>query len=901
MRLGLAFFILLFQLNIFASNVIIVDNRTSQYDLSGYLNVEKIIIQGNDTTVVPLDVKGANISSSISRDTYRASFNLLNKQDNPASIYLKIDNPDLNIIKYYELENNDTLRSLVTGENYPFNTRDVYSNNFSFKINLAERAGKTIVVEVNVEGDFLSVPMKLLSERAFYKEEYNSNLFKAIIFGLQIVLGFLILMLFISMRERIYLYYTIYAFFSAITFGNMNGITVNLLWFGSGVLADITTIVTGTVAASMYLLFAQEFFSTKKYSLRLYYAGNGIAFLAMLLPIILVLFKGELRMLSYSVSTISVLVSLSFIVLQSIFLWKHNRNAIKVYAFSFSPIILAYVVYSLNFIGLFELGGLFQLVIFSVTLQQMLLALIVLNQLRKRQDRYIDNIRDKNNELRNLTAVTDESNNSIAIYKSNGEIHWTNKQFRLNYGSYLLFKKGNNISQIIPNPYIEQILDECKEKKQPVSFETEREMAHGGKRWIQTTITPIFDEKGKVMNLVSVDSDISKIKHSEQERKSLQEQLFHSQKLETVGILAGGIAHDFNNILSPIIGYTELLLEDVDDATIKDDLYTIHSASQRAKELVRKILTFSHYYKENYEHVNLSDIVDEVIGLLNSAVPSVIELETKKCKCDTFVYADSTQMHQVIMNICTNAYQAIGSFPGKIVIVLDTEELDRKDVKYSNNAGNKYVKLSISDNGPGMSEELINKIFDPFFTTKEVGKGTGLGLSVVHGIIKSSKGFIDVDSEIGVGTTFTIYLPLVMPEKTSKSNEFLEHRGNQEKILVLDDDHEIALLHKRILEKNNYNVEVFINSTTALSELKVNSHTYDLLLTDQTMQGMTGDMLAEKAKEMNCKLKVIIVSGYSELLTEERLNEVGIDLLMPKPVSPKNLCQAIYKVLNATN
>jgi PAS domain S-box-containing protein len=399
---------------------------------------------------------------------------------------------------------------------------------------------------------------------------------------------------------------------------------------------------------------------------------------------------------------------------------------------------------------------------------------------------------------------------------------------------------------------------------------------------------------------IGVLRDISERKKAEAERENLEKQLRQSQKMETIGTLAGGIAHDFNNILVPILMTSQVLMDEADeDSQLHKDVRQINIAAKRAKDLVKHILTFSRQNESEKICVELTPIVKEVRKLLESSLPTTIELSYELDPNCGQVSADPTQIHQVLMNFCTNAYQAIGEENGRIRIGMRKVRMNPTKLKTGEYTAESYVVLSVEDTGPGIKPETIDRIFEPFYTTKEVGKGTGLGLSVAHGIAKNHDGFITVDSQLNSGTTFSLYLPAL--ETAGETSETVEEMisGGNEKILLVEDDESAASTFTKMLEKLGYHVTNFTDSQNCLDAIKSNPNDYQLLLTDQVMPRMTGDQLLSQIREIEHELPAIVMTGYSSTITDLNFKDFGFDGFLMKPVISRELNKEIRRILDS--
>jgi signal transduction histidine kinase len=389
-------------------------------------------------------------------------------------------------------------------------------------------------------------------------------------------------------------------------------------------------------------------------------------------------------------------------------------------------------------------------------------------------------------------------------------------------------------------------------------------------------------------------------KKYEKERAELEKQLFQLQKMETIGTLAGGIAHDFNNILTPILGYTDMALEELPpESTLKFDLEQINTSALRGKDLVQKILTFSREVDFEKKPIKMNSVINEVLNMLMASLPDGIEVKFKVSSAAGTVLADATHLHQIIMNLCTNAVHAMKDQGGILELSLSTKAIAGKEAKeIPNLKKGKYIILTISDTGHGMDSVTRKRIFEPFFTKKEVGSGSGLGLSVVHGIVNNYDGAITVESEPGTGTIFTLYLPEYEDDGLESSVTSRKVAKGDEYILFVDDEQEITFMGKRMLENLGYKVTVMTDSLAALDEFSSNPNLYSLLVTDQTMPRMLGTELAARVKKIKPEIKIIIITGFVDSMTNEMITKTGISELVIKPLVFSDFSKTIRRVLD---
>lgn len=463
----------------------------------------------------------------------------------------------------------------------------------------------------------------------------------------------------------------------------------------------------------------------------------------------------------------------------------------------------------------------------------------------------------------------------------------------------------SDLKEAQENVYDDQSVFESRNSKEIIKHMTG---ADGKEYWFQAIKVPQFDNDGKVIGLVGIARDISERKRAEEEKKKLEAQLRQAQKMEAVGALAGGIAHDFNNILSPIMLQTEMVMMELPSGSpLLQNMAQIYKASQRARDLVKQVLRFARKEKKVLIPIKISRIMKEALKLLRSTLPTTIDIQCDINSQQDTVLADPTEIDQILMNLCTNASNAMEENGGVLEVGLrnvecrmhvNTSEVDEKALV--NLEPGRYLRLTVRDTGYGIEPQFMDKIFDPYFTTKEVGKGTGMGLALVHSIVQSYSGAITVHSEVGKGTSFHVYLPLVERDldDLDKAKDSGQFPKGTERILFVDDEEDVVDSIQQMLEKLGYKVTVRISSIEALEAFRHKAEAFDLVITDQTMPNMTGNALAKELMSIRPDIPIILCTGFSEEIDERKAKEMGISAFVMKPIMIKDLANIIREVLN---
>ncbi len=398
----------------------------------------------------------------------------------------------------------------------------------------------------------------------------------------------------------------------------------------------------------------------------------------------------------------------------------------------------------------------------------------------------------------------------------------------------------------------------------------------------------------------SLENKIIELQYGEEKRLQLETQLKHSQKMEAIGTLAGGIAHDFNNLLFAMLGYITMAKDELPDKSpIKDDLIEAITAAKRAKELIQQILTFSRQQEGERRPIGITPLIKEALKMIRAFLPATIEVNEHLETFDRTILADASQIHQVVMNLCTNSGHAMQKTGGILDVSLTEVEVDAGFASYHEIVEGEYLMLTIRDTGTGISEEDMDRIFDPFFTTKPVGEGTGMGLAVVHGIVKNHEGAITVVSTLGKGTTFSIYFPIIQEPIAVKEKKTEAMPKGNEHILIVDNESSLVKLEKRILERCGYKVTTAVNSLDALELFQKQPKIFDLVISDQAMPKLPGVNLAKELMRITPKVKVILVTGYSSAVSANQAKDIGIREYVQKPIAPHEFSKTVRRVLDS--
>jgi PAS domain S-box-containing protein len=506
----------------------------------------------------------------------------------------------------------------------------------------------------------------------------------------------------------------------------------------------------------------------------------------------------------------------------------------------------------------------------------------------------VDTLHYQNNEKR-LMAIFQCSPNSIIVYNKHGHPQALNRAFTEVFGWTLDELKGQNIP-FVPDEEKEIAGKKIKEIYRtglPVSFKTRRLTKKGSMRDVIVSAAIVKGRDKAPCEMVVNITDVT-------ENKKIEARLQQAYKMEAIGTLAGGIAHDFNNILAAITGFCELaMMRSEKGSDQHTDLLQILKSTDRAVALVKQILTFGRQHQEELKPIQISSVVKEAIKLLKATLPATVEIHTDIQSHPDPVLADPTSIHQVIMNLCTNAAHAMQDSGGRLEVRLQPVAPGAFSASgHPDLLSCSWLNLSVKDTGHGMTPEIMQSIFDPYFTTKAQGKGTGLGLSVVHGIVKKSRGEIRVESQKGKGTTINIFWPQIKRSLQPQPAKVKPLVTGSESILIVDDEPELTGIVQRKLGQLGYRVTTRTSSIEAKELFEMRSEEFDLVLTDMTMPHMTGVELARQMMAIRPDIPIILCTGYSSQISEESAKAMGINEFIMKPISWQELAATVRKALD---
>jgi PAS domain S-box-containing protein len=525
-----------------------------------------------------------------------------------------------------------------------------------------------------------------------------------------------------------------------------------------------------------------------------------------------------------------------------------------------------------------------------IFVDQLLCGLIICRDLSRRREAEL--------RLKTLFTAIEHADEEVLITDHDARIQYVNPAFEKNSGFRSAEVLGKNprilkSGELTPAFYAEMWRTLLAGKVWRSRFINRRK--DGGQALLDATISPIMEKNGTIRGFVAVRRDVG-------DKVQMERQLMQSQKMEAIGTLASGIAHDFNNILAGILGYAELSLLDLPpDSEIYVNLTQIHSAGERARELIQQILTYSRRSETQPRLLDVHPLLTEILELLRASLPANIRIERHLVE-EGFVFSDATHIHQIVMNLCTNAAHAMSPQGGTLTLTLEKTavvEADYGMIQRGVRPG-AYMRVEVADTGQGMPAAIQKRVFDPYFTTKERGKGTGMGLAVVHGIVRQLGGHVFLQSAVGEGSRFSVYLPAVDPEAVVEAEAQAVDFQGQGVVFFVDDESPLVEIGCRMMAHMGLETRGFDSSLAALTAFEADPGAVDLVVTDMTMPEMTGDVLAGRMLSLRPELPIILCSGYSEHIDEALAAEQGIGAFLKKPFGLRELATAVSSLLPQT-
>jgi PAS domain S-box-containing protein len=485
---------------------------------------------------------------------------------------------------------------------------------------------------------------------------------------------------------------------------------------------------------------------------------------------------------------------------------------------------------------------------------------------------------------------------------SSGEIYWSDETYRM-VGVDRSARPSLELVYQRMHPddraFVRQILDCAFRDGTEVDFEHRFLIPDGSVKYVRVLAKAVRDESGD-LEYVGAAIDLTDQKLAQAERERLEQRLRQAEKMEAVGRLAGGIAHDFNGVLAGVYAYGEMLVEESPAGSpLKRYAQNVLTAAARGRELVEQILTYSRSQHGKREPVDIARVVAEALELVRGSIPVGIRLGANGSESPLVVTGDATRLHQVVMNLCSNAIQAT-SGDGSLQVALEATDIStERALSHGTLRPGRYVRLSVKDNGSGMDEATFSRIFEPFFTTKETGRGTGLGLSLVYAIVNDSGGAIDVRSAPWQGSTFTIYLPQSpVTLITAQAATAASHRGHGERVLLIDDEALVLAATAEVLSRLGYEAVSFSDSLAALAAFEATPERFDVVVTDETMPGLTGTGLARMLRTHRPDLPIVLMSGYTGAIQTQQVFATGVSELLSKPIQSHEMATTLARVLH---
>ncbi|MBF0203452.1 MAG: response regulator [Desulfamplus sp.] len=916
------------------------------------LDIKTIASEQFSSSFKPLEGKSSFGYSPLS---YWFRLTVENKTNHPIEWFIEYPYAVMDKFIFYKPIDNENgkeqLFSVIkSGDKYPFSERPV--NFRTTIIPITQNPGQTTFYFNLISDGSIVVPLLAWGKKRFESHVNSDSAVNWLYYGVMLAAILYNFFIFLSVREWTYLYLIVFIIGVSLFTMTHNGLSFQYLWPNSIWWANACHPFSGFLTWIGAIMFTISFLSTKVTLPRLHIFLTIMVFCDILM--LLTSFIVPYHIASQSMVIFTAISVLSMLSSGLILSFKGQRQA-KFYVLAWLSMLISSLVLALKAFGFLESN------VWTDSGVQMSIALFVtilsfglvdkINTMKQERQKALE---EKQNALEEKQKAFEEKEMALKMVSASEkqyrllansvkEVIWTLdlKTLKLNYITPSIFQMtGYTAEEAKSNFSFKKMLspDSAKKTMEAIKMattinktattinktattinktatainenkrqnfeempqiEAEFYTKSGDVIWVETNLTFLRDEDAKPFEMLGVTRDITQRRRTEKENKKLEDKLIQSNKLEAIGNLAGGISHDMNNILTAIMGYVEISLSDVpENSKIRTRLDRVINACYRARDLVKQILTFSRQDSQENIPVNINLMIKEVLKLIRASLPATIKIQQNIPNDKYIIIADPTKIHQIIMNLCSNAGYAMQEHGGLLAVCTELMELDPDSAgKYIDLKPGTYIRMTVSDTGQGMDKQIKERIFEPFFTTKPRGQGTGMGLAMVHGIVKSLDGNIYVYSEVGKGTTFHLFFPKA-PEGSQIGNiESLAIVTGNETILYVDDEATIVDMAQEMLTTLGYRVEGVVGSMEAFERFQQNPDRFDIVITDQTMPDMTGCELAKKIWEIRSGIPIILCSGFNTLVNPESSKSIGISEYVMKPYSKQEISIKIRRAL----
>ncbi len=886
---------------ILAAPPIFIDGTQKKYPLGMHLD----LIEDADKKLTFEDIRSDQFSSrwkashvnapnfGYTASAFWVRFTIKNSSPQ-ADYYLEAAFPYLDRVDIYIPASGKYIQK-TSGDHFPFHTREIQYRNFVFPIPIPKGEQTYYMRFDSILGDNLILPITLWTCTGFAEMVNFGQTVIGIYYGCMFLMLIYSLFFFVTLREKNYLYH-IWAILGFVLFQACeDGLATEYLWPDNFWLTNYSSFFIAMFGVMGMLQFTRTFLNTPQLMPKLDKLIIGLLYTHIIYPVILLFVILLQPTLPAIVPTIiPVLATCTFVLflVSGLICLKKNFRPAGYFLMADTALLSGLVLVMLRITGVLPVVLLTQ---YGAQMGSVLCIMLLLlglvdkiNITKQEREEYLHKIYSLINSSRDLIFLKDTN---------------------------LCYQIANREHEAVFHVKVDDIIGKTDHDFMPEAeavkcLKSDMEALHSGYVSAEERIADrnfhvvkhkVLDAKNNIQGIAAVIRDITDQKKIESEKRELNERLQQAQRLESIGTLAGGIAHDFNNILYAAIGFTELAYDEVPKGSeAAQCLQNVMVSHKRGVDLINQILTFSRQYKQDPRPIRLQPVIKEALNLIRKIIPTNIEIRQNINEECGLIMADVTQILQVVMNLCTNAYHAMQVKGGVITIRLENAKvgMNQNDTGIALAPGD-YIQLEVSDTGKGMEPAVLNRIFEPFFTTKDVGKGTGLGLAMVHGIVKEYGGVIHVESRPDQGTAFHLFFPVCsLEEKEEISKDEAQDRKGAERILFVDDDEMIVRFVEKSLGSRGYHIQAHADGVKALEAFRADPLHYDLVVTDMNMPSMTGLELAEKILEIRPAMPVILCTGFSEAISREKVRAKGIAELLHKPLITKDLLSAIRNLMD---